>query len=126
MSVRRRADTAWAILWTLLLLPARVIEEGLHALAALPFAEAVSVHLKPGVGTAETRVQYREGTPRWAVWLAHAAPEAVAALSGLAVIAWWLAGNALPWPTTMLDWALLWLLGIQFLAIAMPEQGGAP
>lgn len=126
MSVRRRADTAFAVVWTLLLLPARIIEEGLHALAALPWAEAVSVRLEPGVGAAETRVQYREGTPRWAVWLAHVAPEAVAALAGLATIAWWLTGGALPWPSTLVDWILLWLLGVQYLAIAMPEQGGAP
>jgi len=126
VSIRGRGATAYGVLWTVLLLPARLIEEGLHLLAALPFAEAVSVRLEPGVGTAETRVQYREGTPRWAVWIAHVAPEVVAAISGVAVIAWWVAGNPLPWPTTMLDWVLLWLLGVQFLAIAMPEQGGAP
>jgi hypothetical protein len=117
---------AYAILWTILLLPARIVEEGVHALAALPWAEEVSVRLDPGAGAAETRVQYRQGTPRWAVRVAHAAPEVVAALAGLATIAWWLAGNALPWPTTLLDWILLWLLGVQYLAVAMPEQGGAP
>lgn len=126
MSIRRRGATAYAVVWTILLLPARVVEEGLHALAALPWAEAVSIRLEPGAGTAETAVQYREGTPRWAVWLGHVAPEAVAALAGVATIAWWLAGNALPWPTTLLDWLLLWLLGVQYLAIAIPEQGGAP
>jgi hypothetical protein len=124
MSVRRRAGTVFAICWTILLLPARVIEEGLHALAALPWAEAVSVRLDPGAGTAETAVQYRAGTPQWAVWLAHVAPEAAAAAAGLATIVWWLVGGGVWWPASLVDWILLWLCGVQWLAIAMPEQGG--
>jgi hypothetical protein len=116
----------FAMLWTLLLLPARLIEEGLHAAAAIPWAESVSVRLEPRGGTAETAVQYREGTPSWAIWISHVAPALVASVAGVATLAWWAAGGSVPWPRSTLDWVLLWLIGVQYLAIAMPEQGGVP
>ena len=123
MTVRQRASIAWGVLWTLLLLPARVIEEGIHAIASIPFAERVLVSLTPGEGGVETAVQYRESTPQWAIALAHIAPEAIAGVAGAATIAWWIVGGAVWWPASTLDWILLWWLGVQYLAIAMPEQG---
>jgi len=126
MSVRTHAITGYAILWTLLLLPARVVEEGLHALAVLPFAEAVSVRLTPGVGGAETAVQYRAHTPAWVKRLAHVLPELVATVSVVSVLAWWVlqGGATVWWPDSGFDWVLLWWIGVQYLAVAMPEQGG--
>lgn len=124
MSVRGATDTVTSLLFNLLLLPARVFEEGLHALAAYPFAEAVVVRLEPGADRAETVVEYREGTPKWAVVLAHVAPELVASVAGITVLAWWLTGGTAWWPRTTIDWALLWILGTQYLAVAAPEQGG--
>lgn len=125
MSARARTDHLVSVLFALLFLPARVVEEGIHAVAALPFAEEVIVRVNPGEDIAETVVQYREGTPQWAVTLAHVAPELAAATAGIATIAWWVAGGAVWWPATTLDWLLLWVLGAQYLAVAAPECGAA-
>lgn len=108
------------VLLTLAFLPGRLVEEGLHALAALPFAEVVSVRLNPRAGTAETVVEYREETPQWAIVAAHVLPEVVAVLAGVAVIAWWVVNGPLWWPATTLDFALLALFGAQYLALVIP------
>lgn len=110
------------IVLSVLVLPARVVEEGLHALAALPWARQVSVRLKPRAGTAETVVEYPDSTPGWAIRLAYVAPEAVASIAGVAVIAYWLTGSGgVWWPESTLDWLLLSLLGSQYLAVALPS-----
>lgn len=106
----------------LLLLPARIIEEGLHALVALPWAVSVSVSINPRQPS--TAVHWRDDTPRWAQAIAHVAPELVASIAGLAVLGWWTAGGSVPLPGTTLDWVLLWWLGAQYLAVVAPEQGG--
>lgn len=121
MTVKTHTTHAVMVALTVLMLPARIVEEGLHALAALPWAAVVSVRLNPRRGAAETVVQYRDGTPEWAVTLGYVAPEIVGRVAGVAVLMWWLAGGAVWWPTTTLDWILLSLLGSQYLAIALPS-----
>jgi hypothetical protein len=125
MSARRRLWTAWGIVSTLVMLPTMLLEEFLHALAALPFAEEVSVHVDPRGSTAKTRVQYAPGTPSWAVTFAHVAPEVVAAVAGVAVIAWWTVGGTVPIPQSTTDWVLLLVLGMQYLWLLLPEQRAA-
>lgn len=127
MAARQRAVAAYAWLWTVLLLPARVVEESLHALAALPFAEALVVRLTPRGGGVETAIQYPESTPSWVIRLAHVAPAAMATLAAVAMVAWWIiGGGTVWWPNSGLDWVLLWWVGVQYVAIALPEQGGVP
>lgn len=122
MSARERVSGWLGVVFTLLLLPARLTEELIHATAALPFADTVFVRLNPRGGVAETVVQYREETPAWAATAAAVAPEAVAALAGVAVLAWWVIGPGGWVPGSTTDWVLLWILGTQYLAVAMPEQ----
>jgi hypothetical protein len=107
---------------SLLFLPGRVVEEGLHTTAAWPFADSIRVEFRPGDGTAWTDVEFRAGTPAWAIRLVHLAPEAVAAIAAVATISWWGVGGSLWWPATTTDWALLSLLGAQYLAIAIPSS----
>lgn len=121
MSVRGRADAVFAAVCTLAFLPGRATEEVIHALVARPFADAVDVDVLGGT----TRVKFREGTPRWARAAAHLAPEALAAVAGVAVIAWWVLGDGAWWPASMLDWVLLWWLGVQYVAIATPSAADA-
>jgi hypothetical protein len=116
-----RFGTALNVVCTLLFLPGRLIEEGLHALAAVPVAEAVSVRLDPRGGTAETVVQFREDTPEWAIRAVYVLPEVAAALAGVAVIVWWALGGSVWLPATTLDWALLSLFGAQYLALVLPS-----
>lgn len=117
-----RAVNQWVTLaCSLFALPARVIEESIHTLVAMPFAEVVTVRFDPRGGTAETVVQFREETPRWAVTLAYLAPEALAALAAFALVAWWLVGGTVWWPQSLLDWVLLAVVGAQYLAIALPS-----
>lgn len=125
MTLRARADAALLVVLSILWLPGRIIEEGIHALAALPYAEVVSVRFEPRAGTAKTVVHYRRDTPDWAIRAAHLAPEVLATIAGLAVIGWWLLGNAIWWPATTLDWLLLSVLGAQYLAIALPSADDA-
>lgn len=127
VGTRVRANSALAVnvLLTLLFLPGRVIEEGLHALGALPWAEWVRVEVNPQNGTAHTRVQFRDGTPQWGIRFAYLLPELLAALSGIAVIAWWALGGAIWLPATTLDWALLSLFGAQYLALVIPSAADA-
>lgn len=120
-----RADAVLTIVLSLLWLPGRVVEESIHAIAAMAFAEVVSVRFEPRVGTAKTLVQYADGTPRWAVGLAYLAPQLVAAIAGAAVIAWWVVGGPIWYPATTLDWILLSILGAQYLAIALPSAEDA-
>jgi len=122
VSVRRRAWTLWGIVSTLVMLPTMLVEEAIHALAALPFADEVSVHINPRSSTAKTVVRYAEGTPRWAVVAAQVAPEVLAGVAGVAVIAWWTVGGALPVPSSTVDWCLLLFLGVQYLWLILPEQ----
>jgi len=121
MSVRRRADTALLVCLSVLWLPARIIEEGIHALASLPFADEVSVRLRPRDGEADTLVRFSDGTPQWAIRAAYAAPEVAASVAGATVIAWWVISGAVWWPTTALDFLLLSVFGAQWLAIALPS-----
>lgn len=125
MSAKNRTNHVVMVLLTVLVLPARIVEEGIHTLAALPWADVVSVRLNPRTGAAETVVQYRENTPGWAVTLAYLAPEAAAALAGMAVIVYWLLGGLVWWPATTVDWILLSLLGSQYLAVALPSAKDA-
>lgn len=125
MDVRASVDAAFIWVWTVLLLPARLLEESIHAVAAAPFAEQVLVRLTPRAGGPKTVVHYAAETPQWAKRLAHVAPELVAAAAAVATIAWWVLGGGIAWwPDSGLDWVLLWWVGVQYLAIAMPEQGG--
>lgn len=121
MSVRNRLDRTANVLLTLLFLPGRLLEEGLHAAGALPWAEWVRVEINPQEGTAHTRVEFQEGTPGWAVWLAYTLPEVVAVAAGMAVLAWWGLGGDIWLPDTRLDWVLLALFGAQYLALALPS-----
>lgn len=116
-----RADRALSVVLSVLFLPGAVIEEGLHALGALPFADVVSIEFEPAAGKARTLVHWREGTPAWAVRFAHLLPELLASVAGVAVIAWWALGGAIWLPSTMLDWLLLSLLGAQYLALVIPS-----
>lgn len=125
MTVRDRADAVLMVLLALLWLPARIIEEGIHTLAALPFADAISVQLRPRDGTAKTVVEFRATAPDWAITAAYVAPEVVAGLSGVAVITWWALGGAVWLPSTTVDWILLSILGAQYLAIALPSAADA-
>lgn len=109
------------VLASLLFLPGRAVEEGLHVLGAFPFASDISVHIDPESGSAHTRVEFRNDTPRWAVRIAYGLPEFVAVASGVTVIGWWLVGGSIWLPATTLDWLLLSLFGAQYLAIAMPS-----
>jgi hypothetical protein len=122
---RARISQAALIICSLLFLPGRLVEEGLHTLAALPWASWVRVEIDPEHGTAETRVQFRDGTPDWAIRAAHLLPEAVAAVAGAAVIAWWLLGGAVWWPVSVLDWVLLSVFGAQYLALVIPSAADA-
>jgi len=122
MSARERVSGWLGVGFTLLLLPARLAEELIHAAAALPFADTVFVRLDPRGDTAETVVQWRDETPSWAITAAAVAPEVLAALAGVAVLAWWVVGPGAWLPDSTTDWVLLWILGTQYLAVAMPEQ----
>lgn len=122
MSARRRLWTAWGIVSTLVMLPTMLLEELIHALAALPFAEELSVHVDPRGSTAKTVVRYAEGTPNWAVTAVAVAPEVVAGLTGVVVIAWWTIGGTLPVPQSTVDWCLMLFLGVQYLWLILPEQ----
>lgn len=125
MSVRSRADAVLMVALAILWLPARIVEEGIHTLAALPFADAISVELRPRDGTAKTVVEFRATTPDWAIRAAYAAPEVVAVIAGIAVIAWWALGGPVWFPSTTVDWILLSILGAQYLAIALPSAADA-
>jgi len=124
MTLRELMGRAIFGLGVVIALPARIAEELTHAAAALPFAEALFIDLNPWGDGPETRVQFRDETPRWAMVLAHVAPELIAAVTGAVVLAWWLAGPGVAWwPESTLDWALLYFVGVQYLAIWAPEQG---
>lgn len=122
MTATGRLWSAWGLVSTLVMLPTMVAEEAIHALAALPWADEVSVHVDPRGSTAKTVVHYADGTPSWAVTLAHIAPEVVAAVAGVAVIAWWTVGGTVPVPRSTTDWVLLLVLGMQYLWLLLPEQ----
>lgn len=121
----RTADRLVTIFLSVLFLPGRIFEEGLHTLAALPWADVVQIELDPSAGTAHTRVDYREGTPRWAIKVAYIIPEVVGWTAGIAVIGYWLVGGDIWLPATNLDWVLLSLLGAQWLAVALPSAQDA-
>lgn len=115
-----RADRTLSVVLSVLFLPGAVVEEALHALGAVPFADAVAVEFEPGRGQWTTRVHWRDDAPAWAVRFAHLLPELVASAAGLAVLAWWALGGAVWLPSTTLDWLLLSVLGAQYLALVVP------
>ena len=117
-----RVNRTLTVLASLLFLPGRVVEEGLHILGAFPFAETLSVHIDPERGTAHTQVEFRTGTPRWAVRLAYSLPEFAATAAGIALIGYWLVAGPVWTPSTTIDWLLLALFGSQWLAIALPSS----
>jgi len=105
-----------------LFLPGALLEELLHAAAARPWADSISISVDPAAGRARTVVEYRDGTPAWAIRLGHLLPELDAAISGVAVVVWWALGGQVWLPSTTLDWVLLSLFGAQYLAIALPSS----
>lgn len=122
---RDRVDAVVVLFLATLWLPGRLIEEGIHALAALPYAEDVSVHVDPRKGPAKTVVRFRDEAPQWAITAAYIAPEVLATVSGIAVIVFWMAGGDVWLPSSTLDWTLLSILGAQYLAIALPSSADA-
>jgi len=120
--MRLNINRGLTVLASLLFLPGRVVEEGLHVIAAFPFAERLSVHIDPERGTAHTQVEFRTGTPRWAVRLAYGLPEIVAGAAGVTVMAYWFVAGPIWLPATTVDWLLLSLFGAQWLAIALPSR----
>lgn len=125
MTRRERLNHWVTVALTIVMLPGRIVEEGIHTLAALPFAERIAVQLDPSRGTAETVVQYRDGTPAWAITAAYLAPEVLAVAAAVAVVGYWLVGGAVWWPASTLDWVLCSVLGAQYLAIALPSAEDA-
>lgn len=121
MSARASTHRAVNVLLTLLVLPARVVEEGLHAIAALPWANWIRVEVDPQAGTASTEVGYRADTPQWAIRLGYLVPEVVGTGAGILVIVYWVVAGPIWLPATTLDWILLSLLGAQWLAVALPS-----
>lgn len=121
MSTRARADALLLVCLSVLWLPARIIEESIHALASLPYAESVSVRLEPRAGSAKTVVQFRADAPNWAIRAAYAAPEILATVAGVALLAWWVASGTAWWPQSAFDFLLLSVVGAQYLAIALPS-----
>lgn len=117
----RTISRGLTVLASLAFLPGRLVEEGLHVLGAFPFARELSIHIDPEEGSAHTRVEFRDGTPRWAVRLAYALPELVATGAGLALMLYWLVAGPVWLPATNFDWLLLSLFGAQWLAIALPS-----
>lgn len=121
MSTRKRADRLLTVFLGVLFAPARLVEEYIHYLASTPWAESVLIHFDAGGGSAETVVNFKDGTPDWAVTVAYAAPEIVARVAGVAVLTWWAISGAFWWPQSPLDFVLLVFLGAQYLAIALPS-----
>lgn len=121
MSARDTASRVGMLLLSLVLLPGRIVEEGLHAIGSWPWARWIRVDIDPEAGSASTRVAFRDSTPDWAITLAYALPEIVGWSAGVLVLGWWVLVGPVWWPATTLDWVLLSLLGAQWLAVALPS-----
>jgi type IV secretory pathway VirB2 component (pilin) len=85
--------------------PIRLLHEGVHLAAALPWAE--EWQLKVAADRLTTRIVFRASTPTWAVYLTHLAPTITGCFAAvLAVLA--VAGGLLEVTVaTLLD--VLWL-----------------
>jgi hypothetical protein len=121
MSTRQQADRLLTIFLGVLFIPARLVEEYIHYLASSPWADNVVIHFDAAGGSAQTLIDFREGTPNWAVTVAYAAPEIVARVAGVAILTWWAISGTFWWPQTAVDFLLLVFLGAQYLAIALPS-----
>jgi hypothetical protein len=117
MTLTRPITIALSLLW----LPARLVEEGLHVLGAWPWASELSVHIEPDSGTAYSRVRFRDSTPRWAIQFAYALPELLAMIAAGGLVIVWVTSGPVWWPSTNSEWLLLAVVGAQYLAIALPS-----
>lgn len=87
-----------ARLETLAALPSTVVEELSHAVAAWPWAEQLTITVKPPDGleaSGSTQAVLAEDTPAWGMWLVHHAPQLAGALLGVGAL-WALASGVRP------------------------------
>jgi len=80
------ARSAYARLTTLLMLPSKLVEETLHALAAWPWADRLAVVVEPATGDAHVQADVA-GAPRWALALIRFIPTIAGVVLGVAAIA---------------------------------------
>jgi hypothetical protein len=81
------------------MLPATLLHELTHVLAALPAAREVQLRLRPGDG-ADAVIHYREGTPRWLLRAAELSPFIIGLTGGVIAAGWWVTVGT-PIPSTL-------------------------
>jgi len=73
---------AWTRMTTLLMLPSKAAEEGLHALAIWPWADRLVLSVEPATGTASVEA-HAPGAPAWALAMTRHAPQIAGVVLGV-------------------------------------------
>lgn len=106
-SVQTRSASVVIVLLALLSLPARLAHELVHAVFAAPFADRLALVFEPTGLDASLGVEWHDGTPGYAMWLAAYAPM----LLGLAIGIWGavrlVSGVSPREPVSLLKWGVL-------------------
>jgi hypothetical protein len=103
----------------LLVLPARLAHELLHAAVALPWARRVQLDILPQRGDAVARVAWRGDPSRLVVALSALAPLLAGLIAAGAAAGMLLSGAALP--TTVTETALLAIAAAYIALVAQPS-----
>jgi len=77
---------AYRRMTTALMLPSKIVEEGLHAAVIWPWAESIGIWIEPDTGTAGVDVVAPDA-PGWALWLTLRAPQIAGVVLALAALA---------------------------------------
>jgi len=114
-----RATVAVRLFATLALLPSKLAEEAVHAVAALPWAARMGILVEPRSGVASVQIEWLDEPPRWGLIMTHLAPAILGSAIGVGVLAWW-ALEGFVMPATWTDWALLSVVATWWALFTVP------
>jgi len=109
---------AWTRMTTLLMLPSKAAEEGLHALAIWPWADRLVLSVEPATGTASVEA-HAPGAPAWALAMTRHAPQIAGVVLGVTAM---LAVASGVRPSTPIDLVLALLLSMWWGKLVAPER----
>lgn len=103
----------------LITLPPTIAHELAHVLVVLPWAAQVGVVFDVSGADAKVEVNYRDGTPQWAITAAHYAPVVSGMLIALLAIVWLVSQSIAP--TTAREWLWWSVLAVWWGIYTLPS-----
>lgn len=114
----RRVGRVLRVLAAVVTLPPAVLHEATHAVLAAPYARELAVVVEPAGARAMVGIDWREGVPGWAIWLAAYGPTVLGAMVGGVGAVWLVVGG----PASARTWLLSGVLAVWWAIYMYPSR----